>query len=129
MKVSAFKRVVFWIFSLISFVGIMMLFAIDDVESEGLHVYYALCAFVIVSTTIAVLLYNYRVIFRHIFAINQIITLVYITVNKIRSRRYNYLYDAALKCGSLSKFYVAMLKLYDIVHKNVITVSNYYEVK
>ena len=127
MKRIAFKAVLFWIFASLSFIGVLLLGTINDIEPEGMKFYLVFASSVVICIVTSLFLFNYRIIFRHLFAIHQLLALIYITYLKIRSRRYNYLYDAALKTGSINKFYSAMLRLYDIVNEGVVTVSDLYK--
>lgn len=125
--VSIIRRVMFWIFFVISLVSFVLLCSIDDVGPGGMldYVTFAFSAFVF--GFVALMLYNHKVVFRHIFAIKSLITLIYITYTRNRSRRYDYLYDAARKAGTVSKFYKVMVRLYDVANKNFVTVSELYE--
>lgn len=124
--VNSFTKYLFWAFAVISFIGVLTLCSINDIGPKGLRGYIIYAGIVVACVVTSIFLFNYRIVFRHLFAIHKFITLVYITYFKIRSRRYNYLYDAALKTKSVPKFYNAMLRLYDIANEGVVTVSDLY---
>lgn len=117
------NKIAFYVFFAISFLCVMSLFVINDIEPGGLgwYVLYVCCIFA--SILVAVLLYNYRIVTRHFFAARCVAIVIYGAVHNIRSRRYDFLYDAMLKTGSISKFYSAMLCLYDVTNEGVETLS------
>lgn len=117
------NKVAFYLFYAVSFLGVMSLFVINDIEPGRLRWYisYACCIFA--SILITVLLYNYRIITRYFFAARCVVIVIHGAVHNIRSRRYDFLYDAMMKTGSIPKFYCAMLRLYDVTNEGVRTLS------
>ena len=117
------NKIAFYVSFAISFLGVMCLFVINDIEPGGLgwYVLYACCIFA--SILVSVLLYNYRIVTRHFFAAHCVVIVIHGAIHNIRSRRYDFLYDAMMKTGSVSEFYKAMLRLYDITNEDVKTLS------
>lgn len=127
--VSKFSRGLFLFFFVISCVGVGLLFATNDIEEGKLQMYFIYIAAVVVSIFVTVIIYDYRLMSRHLFSIACLLLLVYGCALNKHSDKYRVLYTIAIEAGSISRFYRVMLHLYDLTSKDVVTVRDFYEEK
>lgn len=121
------QKICFKICFVISCCSSVFLFCINDISPNGLLRYILFSIFSVASIVTTILFYNYRLIARHLFAIQCLIMITYGSILKKRSIIYRFLYNVALRANSVKGFYIFMIYLYDYVNRNIVTVSDSYK--
>ena len=114
---NAISKIMFKIFAAVSFIGFLILGCVTDVGAEGFKNYIYLVLGWFICMFIAAMLYDYRIIFRHLYAIVCVILLVFGYLTKIRTETFIELYKLAIDAGSIYDYYGIMLEIYDFSHQ------------
>ena len=111
---SAASMFMFKFFAFLSGSSFLILMCVSDVPvGEGWKVAVTIL-FTVFTALIAVLIYDYTIVSRHIFAIDSVFSLVTGVILKKRSKKHIYLYKTYMECDSISEFYSHMIHKYDI---------------
>lgn len=115
---SAASMIMVKFFAFLSGVSFLVLICIADVPLGEEWKLAAMVAFTVVTALISVLIYDYTILARHVFAMNSVISLVTGVIFKKNTKKLRYLYKTFTYCDSISEFYSFMLHRYDVWNMN-----------
>lgn len=110
---NAASMIMFKFFAFLSSASFLILICIADVPLGEGWKFAAMVVFTAITALISIIIYDYTIIARRIFAIDSVFSLVTGVIFKKRSKKHTYLYKTYMECDSISEFYSHMIHKYD----------------
>lgn len=104
------------VFTIIAVLGFFVLACAVDLGEHGIKNYLIISAVWLICVFIAVALYDFKLIMRHVFAIYSIASLLNGAMKKKRDKKHMFYYSVMIDTKSIFRFYSCMLHMYDAYH-------------